>query len=68
MRAEGKTFSGPFINETSTVAKKKKKKYYAKTKVLQRLQLHKQINAVYQQRYLLTGSQDMLVYNKTVAF
>lgn len=65
MRAEGKTFSGPFINETSTVAKKK---YYAKTKVLQRLQLHKQINAVYQQRYLLTGSQDMLVYNKTVAF
>lgn len=47
---------------------KKKKKYYAKTEVLQRLQLHKQINAVYQQRYLLTGSQDMLVYNKTVAF
>lgn len=66
MRAEEKRFSGPFINETSFVAKKKK--YHAKTKILQPLQLHKLINAVYQQRYLLTDSQEMLACNKTVAF
>jgi len=46
----------------------KKKNYHAKTKILQRLQLHKQINGVYQQRYLLTDSQETLACNKTVAF
>lgn len=46
----------------------KKKKYHAKIKILQPLQLHKLINAAYQQRYLLTDSQEMLACNKTVAF
>lgn len=67
MRAEEQRFSEPFINENSFVAKKKTM-YNAETKILEKLQLHKQINDVYQQRYLLTDSQETLACNKMVAF